>query len=290
MSEVAVATAASTPTANAPAPQAPLTAVPEPKKYKVNVYGQEREVDEATLLRGYQKGEAADERFRQASEKEKQATSFIEELQKDPWAGFKKLGKNPEQEAENLLIKKIEYERMSPAEKRAMEAEKRAEELEYKEKLREAETAAEKKRVADQQQEMLTLQAVQEIDHEISEALKATGVKPTPKIIQNMAEVMIAHLEARDGKKIEASKAYEKTTSEIFEFLGELLPQMKAEDIIAKLPKSALDAIRKGLLDKVTSQSPVRKTSSHGSPSSSSKKIAKTSTDDFFNKLESKFK
>jgi hypothetical protein len=290
MSEAAVATTPQASTANAPVTPAAAPTTPEAKKYKVNVYGQEREVDEATLLRNYQKGEAADERFRQASEKEKLATSFIEDLQKDPWAAFKKLGKNPEQEAENLLIKKLQYENMSPAEKRALEAEKRAEDAEYKIKMQEAQSKAEQERIAKEYQEQLTLQAVQEIDQEISDALKATGVKPTPKIIQNMAEVMIAHLEARDGKKIDAGKAYEKTTSEIFEFLGELLPQMKTEDILAKLPKSALDAIRKGLLDQVTSQSPVRKTSSRGMQVAAAKRVTKTSTDDFFNKLESKFK
>lgn len=99
--------------------------VVEKRKYKVKVNGEEIEVDEDELTRGYQIRKASDKAFQEAAEMRKKADAFFNALKDDNKLGeiLQALGKDPRAMAENYLAQVLEYEMLSPEQKRIKELE-----------------------------------------------------------------------------------------------------------------------------------------------------------------------
>ena len=254
------------------------------QKYKLKINGQdvERSIDE--LIKDAQLSGAASEKFKKASEMSKKYSQY-EEIAKRIEAGdvsylVDKMGHNKFKEfAESYLIDYLEYEQLPPEKKEALEYRRQADE--YKSKL-------ESRDREDNDREMASAraQAVQEIDTEIGDILKASGKKPTPYFVARIAENMLASIQSGSSEpKLAAKKAYDKALSSIQNDVSEYLNTMSADEARKVLPKNLLDALRKLDVDNVRSQDPMRSRPTQKTDNTKSTKPgekARMSTDDFF--------
>jgi hypothetical protein len=264
---------------------------PEVKKHRVKVFDQELDVSEEDLKKDYELRRASHMRMQEASEAKKQYEQLLSKFQKDPWAAFQELQIDPDLAAEQRLLKKLERELMTPEQKALYEKE---ESLTAREReLKEYEDAKKQyqETLAKQEEDALTYKAVKEIDTEIGEVLKATGQKPTPRVVARIAEIMLAHLDTEDGERLGADKAFGMVRDEMSSEMSEYLSALSPEQLVQTLPKSVLDALRKHDLDRVRGTNPIKQRSAGDSHHSNRQaSVKKTSTDNYFDRLEKKLK
>lgn len=278
----------SVPAVEQPAQEAAPQAVQaEERKYKLKVNGREVELPEAEVIKRAQKAEAADERFRMASEKEKKAAeleAFAKAVESgDTTTLEKRLGKDKFRKmAEQYLIKYIEHEQLSPEQKRVLELEQTLKEKEEAEKAAQAAKDAELR-------EMYQQKAAEDIDLEMSETLKDLGKKPTPRLVARIAEYMLSTLETK-GERMPAKRALERTLADMKADYAEYFADLPVEELKQMLSKQQLAALRRAEIDAVTSQAPsnARRAKPASEPVS---KLAsrRMSTDEAFKQLERKF-
>lgn len=255
----------------------------QPQRYKVKVDGQEIEVDQDELISGYRKNKAADKRFQEAAELAKQAKAITDAVEKGDVAFLeKKLGKQKTKELfEDYLIKDMEYQALSPAEKRALE-------LEHENKsLKERQQAADKQRQEAEQSKFME-KAHQDLDQEVHEALGDLGVKPTPRLALRVVDQMIAAMES--GKETATAKDLSKRALEsIHQDIAEYLPHLTPEQLIKLIPQKVRDALREYELNRVMGEKSQRRNRSSDRP----KQVANgkpVGVDEWFNKIEQRLK
>ena len=112
-----------------------------PKKYKVKIDGEELEVDEEELLRGYQTKKAADKRFQEGAMARKQAEEFVRLLKEDPFKVLSnpQIGHDVRQLAEEFLASQLEEEMLSDEERERREMKRKLQEYEESEKKKKQE-------------------------------------------------------------------------------------------------------------------------------------------------------
>lgn len=260
-------------------------AMPDTRTARVKINGKEKEVAWDELVTNYQLREASDEKFRQAKQLAEEAGMTKKEMQaflKDPWEFAKKNGLDPYDLAETLLLQKLEYEQMSPDAKARMAAEKRAKELEEDLENRTKSERENAKNAA-------VAQAVKEIDEEIGEALKASGRKPTPRLIARLAESMLSHLERQDGQRPRAQDVLKNIDHEYMGDISEYLENMPVERLLEVLPQSVRDAIRKADVQRVRSQDPTKGSRRTLDDAPRQAKIKRMTSDNYFKNLDKKF-
>jgi hypothetical protein len=275
--------------AAAPAAETP----PAERKFKVKVNSQEREISEADLTRDYELRQASHERMQRAAESEKQYQARMKKLDEDPWFYWKEKGIDPDKAAEERLLKKLEFEMLSP-EQKALHKERQALAAEKAEVAQaKAAKAAWEAELAKKGQDELTSKAVQSIDQEIGQVLQATGLKPTRRVVARIAEVMLSHLDAsEDGERLDAKGAFGRVQEEMSQEMGDYLQSLPIEKAVETLPKPFLDALRKFFLKQVQEQDPVMRNRDVRTPQTAGSGVRKrlTSTDSFFDRLEKKLK
>lgn len=182
----------------APAPEGGAPeAVKEAKKeaarlHKLKLDGEEVEVDDDELKRGYQLSKTGYKRLEEASVLRKQVEGFIAGFQSDPVATLRQLagGAGPQGKAFRDAVEKYLYEEMSreqwsPEKKALYDAEQR---LAATERERTALTEQRKREVFQQQQ----AHWAQKYEADISAAISApdVGLPKTPSVVRRMAELM----------------------------------------------------------------------------------------------------
>jgi primosomal protein N' len=107
---VTAAPAEGTPSQTAPGivGGAPPTPAEVARMFKVKVDGNDREVSEEELLRGYSHGTAAQERMRQANETRQMAEEVLKVFKENPKEAFKRLGVDAKAFAEAVLSEHME--------------------------------------------------------------------------------------------------------------------------------------------------------------------------------------
>lgn len=159
------------------------------RKYKLKVNGQEREVDEKTAMAWAQRGMAADEKFQQAAQKQKQIDRLVQLAKDDPDQLLAELtGKDPTEIYKSKLKERLEKLSMDPRERELHEAKSKLEAYERAEAARKAE--AEKLNL-----DRATQFYIQKYDKELPEAIKAAGLPLTEDVIKATAEIMMLNLE-----------------------------------------------------------------------------------------------
>lgn len=98
--------------------------------YKVQINGQEGEVDLDELRKGYQTAKSAQEKFREAETLKKQMAYLPEYLKSNPIEALKHVGIDFNELAEGHVLKQAEYEMLDENERRAVDAETLAEQRE----------------------------------------------------------------------------------------------------------------------------------------------------------------
>lgn len=255
---------------------------PQPKRFKVKVDGHESEVDETELVNSYQKAKAADKRFQEAAQKAKQAEQIMSALESGDIKFIEqKLGKAKAKALfEDYLIQDLEYEALSPTEKRARE-------LELENKTLKQQQEEEKKRVQDQEKQKYLQKAHEEIDNEVHQALSELGMKPTPRLAVRIVDEMIARLEAK-GEAIPAKDASARALKGLQSDISEYLPTLTLEQLQQIIPPKVIDMLREGEVNRVLGDRSQRR--SKPQQSNQPKQQKPVGIDEYFKRLESKIK
>lgn len=224
--------------------------VPNKKKYKIKVDGQEFEEeldlnDDEGIKRHIQMSKAAQKRMSESAKIKQQAEQFLQALQTDPvkLLSNPKLGLDFRKIAEEYLTKQLEVEMLSPEQRKSREMEERLKA--YEEEKRQA---TEKQRA--DQQSMLEQHYAQSYDKTITEALANSGLPKTPKTVKRMAELLYSNL--KNGFELEPKSLVEMVRqdyiNEIKELFGaangDLLLQLLGDDVANKIRKTDLAKLR----------------------------------------------
>lgn len=232
----------------------------EPRKFRVKVDGQEKEVAEDDLIRDYQLKEASYKRMEESSKLAKSVKPFIpviEALKKGDLAVLKQLGVPKDalrKFSEQELLEYLEEQELTPEQREAREAKRERDR--YKAELEEGQ-----KKAQAAEREQLAVKAAQDIETEIVGALKEIDVplKGNYRLVRRMAEDMFAALEA-GSPKVKASEARDRVLKGMSEDFGEYLKREYAKDpekFIDSLPTDFVDGVRKRDLKRVKSQLPI---------------------------------
>ncbi|MDQ3231264.1 MAG: hypothetical protein M3Q07_05535 [Pseudobdellovibrionaceae bacterium] len=210
---------------------------------KVN--GKEELISEEQLLRDYQKYRSGDERLAQATQKEKQIQSFMQQLETDPDAAFKQTGLSKEKKkelAERWLTEQLEEELRDPREAELMELKAKIEGYEGKEKQTKEEAEQESQQAA-------RVEAVQKrqahFQETFSKALELSPLSENPETAAEALRGMALHYRLAKSQGYEpdpqelASVVEERSLrsmrSAVSSLDGEALVKVLGKDIIKKL-------------------------------------------------------
>ena len=154
------------------------------KKYKVKDGDEEHEVDEAELLKGYQRARSATKRFEEAAKQRQQVESILSALKTNPIAVLQRLGIDPRTTSETYLRGVLEDEMLQQQDPRGYELRQKEKALEERE---EKYKAFEEQQQA-QQFEVAKSQAAKKYEQKFMQALETSGLPRSPFTVKRMAE------------------------------------------------------------------------------------------------------
>ena len=184
------AQAAEQPTNSVPG-AAPGETVAETMKrmYKVNVDGQETEVDEDELLRGYSHGRAADKKFQEAAMSRKEAEQVLRMFKENPRQAMGRLGIDVRQLAESVIQDELSEAMLSPEQKELRQYKQQLEQYQAAEKEAREQYETEQQRV---EMDRYTAQ----VQSEIVSTLDTAGLPKTERTVGRIAHYMQAAISA----------------------------------------------------------------------------------------------
>lgn len=156
------------------------------RKHKLKVDGQEVEVDDEELKRGYTHQRAANKKLQEGLKAKKQAEEFIT-LMKNPEKVrevMEKLGYTRQQireMSEKFLTAELEEEMLDPKEKELRATKKQLDDYRAKEK-------AEKERIEKQRDDELRAKFSKDYEATFVDAIKTVGLPPTKGMVAEMAK------------------------------------------------------------------------------------------------------
>jgi hypothetical protein len=257
------------------------------RKHRVKVDGKEAEVDFDELVKGYTHGAAANARMREAAEARKELEAArqrerqILESMRNPDSIFEmaqKQGIDIDSYMHDRVLKKMQYEMMSPEERASYERDRKLEQYEARDK-KEAE--------AKQQAELERMRqhAVTELETNILSHLEKQGGNVSPAVVGRAVDAMIAAMQAGQEISIEeafkrASGWFERERKSIFD--AEIRAMLEKGEV----PKELAEAVRKKDMAALRREPPKRT-----APEAQAQKMSpENSVDDFFNSLEKRYK
>jgi hypothetical protein len=263
------------------------TAPQEPKKWKVKIDQEEAEVDEQELVRGYQRAKSANKRFEEASRLYKEAAPYLTAKQKGDLNTL--LSDLPDEKkrewAENYLGEWLRLQQMDPTERENLEYKKKLEQYEKEKSEREQEERSQAEKA---QRQQLALQAKSEIDTQIAEAVKSSGLKPTPRLIARIADEMLISHNAR-GERLPASEAMKRADQALRGDVQSLISEMPTDKLVDYLGKDIINKILRHSTDQVRSNSPFGKPQAPKQETREPVKSEGKKTDDYFAQLEKRY-
>lgn len=261
MSEVAAPAAAPVESAATESPGNPApnsgdikdAAIEAMKKYKVKVDGQELEVDEGELLRGYSHQKAANKILQEGKKARKQAEEFIA-MMKDEGKLFEviqKLGHDPRKLTEQYLAKQLEEEMLDPREKEF----RRAQEELKRYKAQEEQMKAEQQRRLD---ESLKAKYAKDYSDQFVDALKTSGLPATKPMVAEMAKYV--QRAAKIGFKMTPSEAAQLVKEDVQKAVASLTGEADGDTLIKLLGEQVANKVRKWDTSRVKTPDQVLKT------------------------------
>jgi hypothetical protein len=257
------------------------------RKHRVKVDGKEAEVDFDELVKGYTHGAAANARMREAAEARKELEAArqrerqILESMRNPDSIFEmaqKQGIDIDSYMHDRVLKKMQYEMMSPEERASYERDRKLEQYEARDrKEAEARQKAELERMRQH--------AVTELETNILAHLEKQGGNVSPAVVGRAVDAMIAAMQAGQEISIEeafkrASGWFERERKSIFD--AEIRAMLEKGEV----PKELAEAVRKKDMAALRREPPKRT-----APEAQAQKMSpENSVDDFFNSLEKRYK
>ena len=157
--------------------------------YKVTVDGEEMEVDEDELRRGYAHNKAASKRMEEASMTRKEAEQVLRIFKDNPREAFKLLGRDARQFAEQVINEELSEALLSPQERELRDYKRQLESYQSKEKQARAE-------YEQQQMEAEMARYTEQIQTDIVGTLETAGLPKTERTVSRIAYYMQAALQA----------------------------------------------------------------------------------------------
>lgn len=222
-------------------------AAPKPEDWDftlpVKVKGREERLDlknpehRERVQRLMQKELAGDQALREANKLRTEAQEFFEAFKADPYGVMEKLGLNPDDLAEQRLIKKIEREKMTPEAREAAELKAKLAKYEADQKKTEAE------RQAETHQREVEGHA-QRLNTKILAALDSGGLPKTPEAVAMMAVKMAAYFE-ETGEHAEPEDVLPEVVETLQRQQASLLMKFDPEQIMKVLGKDGEEFLAK---------------------------------------------
>jgi len=211
----------------------------EEEGFVLKINGEEKSVSRDEVIQMAQKGEAANQKFQEASAILANVQEALTSAKSNPLGLLEKLGHKPEEfilsEAERILDEMEDPNKVA-LKKKEQELENKRKELEQQEHQRRMEIA--------------TQQAQVELDNEINKAFETSGVKPNRVLITGVAKEMMSALD--QGKRISALDALQAVQERTQNDVKEYLSSSKVEELIDKLPKEFVEGLRQHFVSKVS--------------------------------------
>jgi hypothetical protein len=247
---VAAPAATTTPAAAAPV----ATPAAASRTFKVKVDGQEREVDEATLIRDYQISAAGMKRLQEASAKEKSIESFKEAFERDPVGTMQHFGKGkngPEfrKAVEKFLLGELERDGESPEQKELRSA---REDAAAARKELEKHTQDRSKKLAEEAMK----REASTMDQEIAGAISTVGLPKTPDTVKRLAQIMLQNHVGKVG--LSTAQCAQVLRREVEEAHRALLDGMDDEGTFNFLGDKVTSRLRKVEVARMKTPSPAR--------------------------------
>lgn len=207
------------------------------RKHKLKVDGQEVEVDDEELKRGYTHQRAANKKLQEGLKAKKQAEEFIS-MMKDKGKLFEviqKLGHNPRSLAEEYLAAQLEEEMLDPREKELREYKKKVQSYE---EMTKQQKEAEEKKVRDE----LTAKFSKQYSEQIIQALEKTKLPAVKENVAKMAGYIKRAADMRFEMTVEEAA---KLVKEDLEHINRsVVSEMDAETLVKYLGEETLQKIR----------------------------------------------
>lgn len=228
------------------------------RKWKVKVDGQELEVDEDELKRGYQKSKAAQKRFQEAAKLKKQADQIIQSLKSAPAKVLEKLGVDVHKFAEDIILEEIELEKLTPEQKKIRELEI---------KLKEKEEAEKKEKEEREQAEYAKMkeQFETELEGQILDALQDGGLPKNAFTVKRMISYLNRAFDY-GYENITPADIIEVVRSDYETELQQILGAYDGDTLLKKIPKEVLHKIREADVKQTKTAANPLKTQSIESP------------------------
>ena len=159
------------------------------RMYKVKVDGNEVEVDEQELLRGYAHNTAAEKKMQDAANSRKEAETVLKMFKENPKEAFRILGSDARAFAEQVINDELEEAMMSPEQKQLKDYKRELEKYQSSEKQA-------KEEYEKQEHDTAMAQYTEHIQSEIISSLGTAGLPNTDRTVGRMAHYMQAALAA----------------------------------------------------------------------------------------------
>lgn len=159
------------------------------RMYKVKVDGNEVEVDEDELKRGYSHAKAADKKMQDAAMSRKEAEQVLRIFKDNPKEAFKLLGKDARAFAEQVIQEELSESMLTPEQKELRDYKKQLESYQQNEK-----TA--KEQYDKEQQDAEMSRYTEQIQAQIVSTLDTAGLPKTERTVGRIAYYMQAALQA----------------------------------------------------------------------------------------------
>ena len=212
--------------------------------FKVMVDGQEVEVDEKELLRGYAHNKAASKRMEEAAMSRKEAEQVLKLFKQNPKEAFKLLGHDARKFAENIINEELQEAMLSPQDRELRD---------YKRKVEEFES---ERRTAQEQYEKEQMESeinkhAESIQAGIISALETAGLPKTERTVGRIVYYMQSALAA--GYNVNPSDVMDQVKEDykhdINSLLGnlpdEVLETFLGSDLVRKVAKSTVKTEKK---------------------------------------------
>lgn len=170
---------------------------------KVKINGQEQKMTVKELMKVQQLEKASYEKMRQAAQVERQSQQLLQLALNNPEEFYRRFGKDPAELSEKMILKHYQQASMTPEQKRMMEMEERLSRYEQQEKMFEEQ----KRQQIESQKEA---EMVQNLDREISEAWKTSGLPQTKHVLASIATHLLSNEKIREQEIKEYGQAFTK--------------------------------------------------------------------------------
>lgn len=257
---------------------------PQVKTYKVKIDGQEVDITEDELLKGYQSTKSAQQRFNEAALMRKQAEELVKIAKNDPrkLLTHPDIGVDLKKFANDILAEMMEEELLSPQEK-----EQRA----MKKKLAEYEAERERQRAEAEQAEMDKYVQLyeQEYTNGIVEALETSGLPRTETTVKKMASMMLLALE--NGLDVKPKDVVEFVKRDYMAEVKSLFGAANEDIILSLLGDDISNKVVKGHLKKVKPKQAETKVTEVTTSAKKSQSQSRTLTrDEWLNQIRNRAK